>query len=170
MPVNFGAGQFFKQLGAGTGIGIQKGRKATLGQQHGHGETVKVEAGQLFCQLHFFIELAAQNGAIKASQFGLGRLQFAISLVTGPTLLPKRPVSLAFNLKLHFRQGLTGVVGHQLITGLRHFAHARCLVIERQADGIKQGGLASAGGTNNGKQATVGKRRLAKVDFPFAFQ
>lgn len=44
VTVDFGAGQFFEQIGSLVGAGIQEGCKTALGQKHGLGETLKVEA------------------------------------------------------------------------------------------------------------------------------
>jgi hypothetical protein len=43
-------------------------------------------------------------------------------------------------------------------------------VVQRQADGVEQGGFARARGAGDGKQAVVGKGGFSEVDKPLAFE
>ena len=62
--VDFAAGQFFEQFGALVGAGVQKGREAALGEQHGLGEAREVEAGDFGDVSEFLAAFVAEDGAI----------------------------------------------------------------------------------------------------------
>jgi hypothetical protein len=49
------------------------------------------------------------------------------------------------------------VAGHQFILARRD-VEARRLVVQRQANGVQQGGFARAGRAGNGEQAVAGER------------
>jgi len=59
LAVDLGAGQFFEQFGAFVGAGVEEGRKAALGEQHGLGEAREIEAGNLGDALQLFLGLRA---------------------------------------------------------------------------------------------------------------
>ena len=175
LAVDFGAGQLFQQFGAVVGVGVQEGGKAALGQQHGFGEAAEVQAGDL-CDAPGLVlavggqDVARARGGIDLGQLDLGRLQRTVGLVACAALAPEGAVDRGLHLELHLGQAVGRVAGHQFVALAAHGVQARGLVVQRQADGIQQGGLAGARGAGDGKQAVVGKRGLAKVDLPFALE
>ena len=175
LAVNFRAGQLFQQFGAFVGFGFQKGRKPALCQQHGLGEAPKVQPGEGGNAFEFFVAVRGENracasGCIDLCQLYLGCLQGAVHLVAGAALAPEGAVQAALHLERHFGQAVGGVARHQVVAAGAYAGQARCLVVQRQADGIEQRGLARARGAGDGKQAVARKRRLAKVQRPLAFE
>jgi len=168
-PVDIGAGQLFEQLGALVGRGFQKGREAALGQQHRLGETAEIQTGQALHLPGLFAEFVGDDLTVQACQLGLGALQRAIGLVPRPALAPERPVALPLHLELDLGQALGGVPGHQLVLAA-DLVHARGAVIQRQADGIEQRGLARAGRPGNGEQTVAGEGLGGEIDLPLALQ
>ncbi|MDT4819494.1 hypothetical protein FQZ97_526110 [compost metagenome] len=169
--VDFSAGQFLQQLRALVGVGLEEGGKAALGQQHGLGETLEVEAAQAFGEPELVVDLVGEDFPVQhAGQLHLGRLQAAVGLVTGAALAPEGAVGHALHFELHLRQAVGGVPGHQLVDAGGHRTHARRAVVEGQADGIEQGGLAGAGGAGDGEQAVAGEGFAGEVDLPLALQ
>ena len=149
---------------------MQKGGKTALRQQDGFGEAGKVQAGQRLDLAQFVMDLAGEDFAIGAGQLHFGRLQRAAGFVAGAALAPERPIADAAHFKLHFGQTVGGVAGHQLVAAGRHRLQPGGAVVERQADGVQQGGFAGARGAGDGKQAIAGKRRLAKINAKFALE
>ena len=175
VAVDFRAGQLLQQFGPVVGAGVQKSGKAALGQQHGFGETRKIEPGDVGNALEFVVTLTAQNGAcatgaVHTGQFDPWRLQRTVDFVAGAALAPEGAVHSTFHFKRHFGQAVHRVARHDVVRRSRDAFQARCLVIQREADGIEQRGFASAGRASDRKQAVVTKRRLGEVDGPLAFQ
>ena len=171
LAVDVGAGEFFQQLGAFVGAGLQKGRKAALGQQHGFGKARKVQPGDLGHLLELFTAVVAEDMAVGHSrQFNLGGLQCTAGLVAGAALAPEGAVGHAFDFELHLGQTVGGVPRHQIIAAGADGGKARRLVVERQADGIEQRGFARPCGASDGKQAVARKGGGAEIDFPFALE
>ena len=59
---------------------------------------------------------------------------------------------------------------HQVIAAGADDSQTRCLVVQRQADGVQQGGLACARGACDGKQAVAGKGFGSEIDLPLALE
>ncbi|MNQ82467.1 hypothetical protein D3C85_975180 [compost metagenome] len=170
-PVDFSAGQLLQQLRALVGVGFEEGREAALGQQHGLGETLEVEAGQAFGELELVVDLVGKDFPVQhPGQLHPGRLQAAVGLVAGAALAPEGAVGHALHFELHLGQAVGAVPGHQLVDAGGHRAHARRAVVERQADGVQQGGLAGAGGAGDGEEAVTGEGLAGEVDLPLALQ
>ena len=175
LPIDVGAGQLLQQLGALVGVGLQKGRKTALGQQHGFGEALEIQTGEALGQFEFFIQLVGEDlpdarGLIDLHQLDFRCLQRAVALVAGPALAPEGAVVLVLDRKLDLGQAVGGVPGQQLVAAGRQRAHARRAVVQGQADGIQQGGLARSGRPGYGEQAVVLERLGGEVDLPFALQ
>ena len=120
LAVNLGAREFFQQLGAIAGVGIQKCGKAALCEQHGFGKTPKVQPGDLGDALDFVLGVAGQDvtfpgGGGDLGQFHLGWLQCAIGPVAGTALAPEGAVGSALHLEFHLRHAVAGVAGHQVV-------------------------------------------------------
>ena len=175
LAVDLGAGQLFEQLGTLVGVGVQKSRKTALRQQHGLGESSKVQAREADDALELVIAVGGENcsftrGWVNVCQLYLGWLQCAMGLVTRTALAPEGTVGLAFDGKSHLGHAVGRVARHQIVVAATNAAQARGLVVQGQADGIEQGGLASPRRPGDGKQAVVGKGRLAEVNGKFAFE
>ena len=171
LPVNLGAGQLLQQLGALVGIGFEKRRKAALGQQHGLGEALEIEAGQLSGETFLLADLVGEYFAIgDTCQLDLGRLQRTVDLVARAALAPEGAVALPLDLELDLGQAVGGMPRHQLVATGRQRAHARRAVVQRQANGVEQGGLARTGRPGDGEQAATGERLGSEVDLPLALE
>ncbi|MCY1345718.1 hypothetical protein D9M69_317830 [compost metagenome] len=70
-PVDFAAGQLFQQFGALVGAGFEEGGEAALGEQHGFGEALEVEAGERFGLLELVVDLVGEDFSVGAGQFDL---------------------------------------------------------------------------------------------------
>ncbi len=170
LPVDLGAGQLFQQLGALVGVGLEKSGETALGQQHGFGKALEIQAGEALGLAQLLVDLVGDDLPVCRGQFDLGRLQRAIGLVAGAALAPEGAVANALDLEFDLGQAVGGVPGHQLVGAGRDRTHARRAVIQRQADGIEQRGLARAGWPGNGEQAVVLERLGGEIDLPLAFQ
>ncbi|MCY1340261.1 hypothetical protein D9M69_261710 [compost metagenome] len=173
--VDFRAGQFLQQLGALIGAGFEEGGEPALGQQHGFGEALEIQAGEAFGLAQLVADLVGEDApaavlALDLAQLDLRRLQRALGLVAGAALAPEGAVAPALHFELNFGEAVGGVPGHQLVAALRQAVHARRAVVQGQADGIQQRGLARPGGTGDGEQAVVLERLGVEVDLPFALQ
>lgn len=170
-PVHLGAGEFLQQLGALVGAGFEEGGEPTLGQQHGLGEALEIEPGEAFGLFELVVDLVGEDLPVgDARQLHLGWLQPAVHLVAGPALAPEGAVAHALHLELHLGQAVGGVPRHQLVGRGGDAAHARCAVVERQADGVQQGGLAGTGGAGDGEQAVAGEGLGGEVDLPLTLE
>src|SRR3990167_1637666 len=170
LPVDIGAGQFLQQLGALVGARLEEGGETALGQQHGLGETLEIQAGEALGLAQLLVDLVGEDGAIGRRQFHLGRLQRTLGLVAGAALAREGAVARALDLEFDLGQAIAGVPGHQFVGAGRHAAHARRAVVQGQADGIEQGGLAGSGRPGDGEQAVVLERLGGEIDLPFALQ
>ena len=170
LPVDIGTGQLFQQLGALIGVGLKKGSKAALGQQHGLGKTLEIETREAFGLAQLLVDLVSDDLPVSSGQLDLGRLQRTIGLVAGAALAPEGAVGNAFDLEFDLGQAVGGVPAHQLIGTGRHRAHARRAVVQRQADGVEQRGLARPGRPGDGEQTVVLERLGGEIDLPLAFQ
>ena len=146
-----------------------------MGQQHGFGKTAKVQPRDFGDAFGFFFEVGSEDGPLTGicmnlRQLYLGGLQGTIDFVACAALAPKGAVGGALHFKLHLGQAVAGVAGHQVVAGGAQAAQARRLVVQRQADGIEQRRFACARRAGDGKQAGVGKWRLAKIYRPLAFE
>ena len=142
-----------------------------MGQQHGFGKARKVQPGDLGHLPEFVGAVRGQNLPVcHARQLDLGGLQGSVCLVARAALAPEGAVGDAFDLELHFREAFGLVARHHIIAAGADGGKARRLVVQRQADGIEQGGLACARGAGDGKQAVVGKGRGGEVHRPFALE
>ena len=103
-------------------------------------------------------------------EFDPGGLQRTIDLVAGAALAPEGAVDGTFDFKFDFSQAIGRVPRHDVVIGRRDALQPRCLVVERQADGVEQGRFTRAGWAGDGEQVVVGEWRLGEVDAPFAFQ
>jgi len=168
--VDIGAGQFLEQLGTLIGRGLQKGGKAALGQQHGLGKARKVQPGDLGDAPGFVLDVGGEYAAVRHQcQLHPGRLQGCVRLAARAALAPEGAVGHTFDFELHLGLALSGVARHDVVAAA-DAVKARRLVIERQADGIEQGGLARTRGSGDGKQAVVGKGGDGEVHLPLALE
>ena len=168
--VDIGAGQFFEQLGALIGRGLQEGGKASLGQQHGLGKARKVQSGDFGDAPGFVLDMGGEYAAVRHQcQLHPGSLKGGIRLAARAALAPEGAVGHALDFELHLGFALAGVARHDVVAAA-DAVEARRLVIERKADGIEQRGLASARGSGDGKQAVVGKGGSGEVDVPLALE
>ena len=141
-----------------------------MSQQHGLGETLEIQAGKAFGLAQFLVDLVGDNRSVHRCQLDLGWLQLAVGLVAGAALAPEGAVSATLDLELNLGQTVGRVPGHQLVAAGGQRTHPRCAVVQRQADGIEQGGLAGTGGPGNGEQAIVLERLGGEVDLPLTLQ
>lgn len=145
-------------------------REEQMGLGHAFEMDPSVENTFLYELAQALVLMACASGCIDLCQLYLGCLQGAVHLVAGAALAPEGAVQAALHLERHFGQAVGGVARHQVVAAGAHAGQARCLVVQRQADGIEQRGLARARGAGDGKQAVARKRRLAKVQRPLAFE
>ncbi len=143
----------------------------SLREQHRAGKAAIVQPGERRRLLQFIRHFIRQDFTVLAArQFHARCLQVPVWLIACAVLAPESTVGGAFHFKFHFRQALCGITRHEIVLCLRHFLQARCFVVERQADGIKQGGFTCARGTGNGKKTVAGKWLSGKVDLPLALE
>ena len=171
LAVDFGAGYLLQNRCALIRCCLQKGGKATLGQQHGAGEAVKVHAGGVF---HLFGHPADQRfnhlAGIGIGDFLLRCLQFAFRFLPRAALAPVATVAAGGGFKGHLGKALPGLPGHDFIAALADPVQSGGATVERQADGIQDGGLARAGGPGDGEDAVGCVSRISQVYLPLTHQ
>src|SRR5690606_21972148 len=154
LAVDTGAGDLFENGRTLVRGGLQEGGEAALGQHHGAGETFEIHAGG---QLHLLGD-PAQLRFDDPAAVGLGylvfrRLQGAVDTPARPALAPVAAVAAARRLEGHFGEAFPGLAGHDLVAAVGHPAQTRGAAVQRQTDGVEQGGLARAGRPGDGKDA-----------------
>ena len=171
LSINLGPRQFFQELGAFFRFGIEKSSELPLRQQHRTGKASVVQTGKFGGHFQLVFNFIGENFAIgAASQFDTRNLQVTFWLVARAVLTPECAIGFASDFEFNFGQTFRRVAGHQVILRLRDGIESWCFVVQREANGVQQGGLSGTGWTGDGKQPVAGKRLCREINFPFPFQ
>ena len=178
--VERGVGELFQQFAAFVVVGLEEGTELALGEQHGAGELLEVQAQYGF-ELGFEFDFLAgqQLILIDVAQALATGLQLAAGFFPGAVGFPARAVATAVDAdEIHFGIAFAGaatqqrarVAGADFAIGVRRFGgHLRIAQTghgakQRQAQGIEQGAFTGAGGPGDGEQTSAGQGFGGEVD------
>ncbi|KJU87158.1 hypothetical protein MBAV_000650 [Candidatus Magnetobacterium bavaricum] len=165
------AGDLFQDGGTFIGWCLQKRRKTTLGQEHRARKALKVHAGPFLYLSSHVLELGLKElSGLVIGYLVFGSLEFAIGSHACAALAPVTHEGAPLGLKHHLGHALSPPAGHDLVGLLCDLAQAGRLSVERQAYGIKDGGLARPRRPGDHKYPAVGIRRVRKVNHPLPHQ
>jgi len=170
LPIDRGPGDFLEQFGAGAGVGLEEAGELALGEQHRAEKAIVVQSGELGdlpLRLGDFLREDLTGG--KGDHLAAGILEFSVGLLVRPLTLPKAAEAAACAGEVDLRPGFAGVAAHD---GFRAggVAVACDAAIERQRDGVEQGGLACARLAGDGEEAPQRERRTREVDLQLPSQ